>query len=63
MGAYTVFIGPITGIVTTDVSLRNPFSLVISKGFRILLRLSRLVLARTPHSCRRSFDVSASWKV
>jgi NCS1 family nucleobase:cation symporter-1 len=40
MGGYTVFIAPITGIVTTDVSKspRNPFSLVVCpKEFSIFI--------------------------
>jgi hypothetical protein len=43
LGGYTVFLGPITGIMVTDLSLRNPFILVGGKRIRIVLRRRCLV--------------------
>ena len=59
IGGYTIFLAPITGIMVTDVSHHNPIFLVIPESYCGF----RSVLARTSHSCRRSLDVSASWKV
>ena len=43
LGGYTVFLGPITGIMVTDLSLRNPFILVGGKRIQIVLRRRCLV--------------------
>ena len=43
MGGYTVFLGPITGIMITDVSLRYPFILV--GGGRIRHRIAASLLS------------------
>jgi len=62
MSGYTVFLGPITGIMITDVSLHVPFI------HPCLSQISRLIgalisLARTPHTRRCSLNVSTSWEV
>jgi hypothetical protein len=65
MGGYTVFLGPIAGIMVTDVSTVLSLS-SLSQGAPKLMAValsSTVVLARTPLTCRRSRDVSASWKV
>jgi hypothetical protein len=51
MGGYTVFLGPITGIMITDVSLRYPFILAGGKRIRIVLRLR---CASVPYDVRRT---------
>jgi cytosine/uracil/thiamine/allantoin permease len=59
MGGYTVFLGPITGIMITDASPCNHLILVVSKRVPKFTAATRLVLARTSYSCRRSLNVLA----
>ena len=35
MSGYTVFLGPISGIMITDVSFRLPFVRILSKDFEV----------------------------
>jgi hypothetical protein len=37
MGGYTVFLGPITGIMVTDVSRHDPVILIVRKEFPNLI--------------------------
>jgi hypothetical protein len=63
MSGYTVFLGPITGIMITDVSPGAPFIHPYHWQRVSSLITSRLVLACTPHICRRSINVSTSREV
>jgi hypothetical protein len=66
MGAFTVFLGTITGIMITDVvGFRSLSLFYLYQGASKLMAalFPNLVLVRISHTCQRSRNVSASWKV